>query len=138
MIGLHHVGIVTEDAFKFDSKNELRVLLSILNGTQFVHRRVPELQCDCYLYGQVEILIPYGGRLLELLAQRGSFIHHVAFRVPDANEFPQLHRLPDPIRHSDFELSLPCAFPGVAHTLTNFVKLADSRLVIEIVSEEKK
>ena len=137
MSGLHHVGIVTSDRFKFDNKDELRVLLSVLNGTQFAHRQIPELQCDCYLYGQVEILIPYGGELLEILNQRGSFLHHVSFEVQNANKFPTLHRLPDPVRHREFPLLLSRVLPGAKRTITNFVKLTESGLVIEIVSEEK-
>ena len=86
-MNLHHVGIICPDVTLID-------LLGALAGAgdelsrNIEFRHVPEFQCDCYLVGKVELVVPNGPRkegtpLHRWLLSRGRSIHHIAFEVTD-------------------------------------------------------
>jgi methylmalonyl-CoA/ethylmalonyl-CoA epimerase len=121
---LHHVGII---AHNFEST---MAALSIINGAPSEitdQKDVAAFECTCYLVGQVEIVVPYGGSLLRFLEERGSSLHHIALEVADVRA------------HADYlrRLGVPVVFDnpteGVAGLLVNFVHFSHMGVLVEIV-----
>lgn len=89
---------------------------------------VPEFECTCYLYNQLEFIVPHGGTLLKRLEQSGDRLHHIAFKVDDiVSECKALRNL--------YELEFLLAEPvrGVGNTLVNFVLPKDRGVMVELV-----
>jgi len=132
---LHHVGIVCPDASLMDS---LRALAGDAGdersrGIQFCH--VPEFQCDCYLVGQIELVVPNGERmegtpLHRWLLSRGRSIHHIAFEVAD------LEAVCDRLREASIPIVLDSPVAGVGALRVNFVHPSHCGFLVELVEQE--
>lgn len=122
---LHHVGIIAR------TFGESMAALSIINGAPSeltAERDVPRFECRCYLVGQIEIVVPYGGSLLRFLEERSTALHHIALEVPDVRAHAEyLRRLGVPVLFEE-------PTEGVAGLLVNFVHFNfTGGMLVEIV-----
>ncbi len=133
-MNLHHVGIVCPDATLIDT---LRSLTGVNNelprGIEFRH--VPEFQCDCYLVGKVELVVPNGPRkegtpLHRWLLSRGRSIHHIAFEVSD------LDAVCARLRAAGVPVVLDASVSGVAGLQVNFIHPSHCGFLVELVEAE--
>lgn len=133
-MNLHHVGIVCPDAALIDT---LRVLTGVGDelSQSIEFRHVPEFQCDCYLIGQVELVVPNGPRmegtpLHRWLLSRGRSIHHIAFEVTD------LEAVCARLRAAGVPVVLDDAVTGVRGLRVNFVHPSHCGFLVELVESE--
>ena len=133
-LDLHHVGIVCPDASLIDT---FRALTGV--GDESAHdiafRHVPEFQCDCYLIGRVELVVPNGPRMEGMplhrwLLSRGTSIHHIAFEVTD------LDAVCARLRTEGVPVVLDDAVAGVAGLRVNFVHPSHCGFLVELVEPE--
>jgi catechol 2,3-dioxygenase-like lactoylglutathione lyase family enzyme len=126
------VGIVCPDA------SLLERFLFLVGGTDsdgengIAFRHVPEFQCDCYLLGKIELVVPNGPRkegtpLHRWLLSRGRSLHHVAFEVDDVDA--ACARL----RAERVPVVLDRAVDGVADLRVNFIHPSFCGFVVELV-----
>jgi methylmalonyl-CoA/ethylmalonyl-CoA epimerase len=125
---LHHVGIVCRDS----SLLERLLRLAATAGREPEFRHVPEFQCDCYLAGQIELVVPQGPHkdgmpLQRWLDARGPSLHHIAFEVDDVES--QALRL----REAGVPVVLDAPVDGVAGMRVNFVHPSYCGFLVEIV-----
>jgi methylmalonyl-CoA/ethylmalonyl-CoA epimerase len=131
---LHHVGIVCPDA------SLLEPLLTVASAkaqsapSQVAFRHVPEFQCDCYLLGQIELVVPTNGAegaplapLERWLKGRGTSLHHVAFEVEDVDAQAAS------LRKAGVPVVLEHAVQGVADLRVNFVHPSYCGFLVEFV-----
>ena len=132
---LHHVGIVCPDA------TLLEPLLVVARAKQppsappdVAFRHVPEFQCDCYLLGQIELVVPTNGAegaplapLERWLKGRGTSLHHVAFEVDDVDAQAAA------LREAGVPVVLEQAVEGVADLRVNFVHPSYCGFLVEFV-----
>jgi catechol 2,3-dioxygenase-like lactoylglutathione lyase family enzyme len=95
-------------------------------------RHVPEFQCDCYLLGRIELVVPSGPHkegtpLHRWLLSRGRSLHHVAFEVADIDS--ECERL----RAAGVPVVLDAAVHGVAGLRVNFVHPSHCGFLVELV-----
>lgn len=89
---------------------------------------VPKFECTCYLYNQLEFVVPYGGELLRRVERSGDRLHHIAFKVEDiVSECRMLGNL------YDLKFLLDEPVRGVGNTLVNFVLPQDRGVMVELV-----
>lgn len=128
---VHHIGIVTPDTKLFESFGFL------IGGSdpvppKIAFRHVPEFQCDCYLLGRIELVVPNGPHmegtpLDRWLRSRGRSLHHIAFEVSD------LDTECDRLRAAGVPVVLEAAVDGVAGLRVNFVHPSYCGFLVELV-----
>jgi catechol 2,3-dioxygenase-like lactoylglutathione lyase family enzyme len=135
---LHHVGIVCPD------RTLLEPLLSLAgaadNGavSAVASAFVPEFQCDCYLLGQLELVVPTdpdgdGAPLTPLqrwLKGRGTSLHHIAFELDDVDRHCAT------LREQGVPVVLERAVDGVADLRVNFVHPSYCGFLVELVEPQ--
>jgi catechol 2,3-dioxygenase-like lactoylglutathione lyase family enzyme len=129
---LHHVGIVCPDTSLLESFLSLAGVDEDTTTADVAFRHVPEFQCDCYLVGKIELVVPNGPHkegtpLHRWLLSRGRSLHHVAFEVPDIES--QCERL----RAAGVPIVLDAAVQGVAGLRVNFVQPSYCGFLVELV-----
>jgi len=122
------VGIVCRDA----SLLERLLRLAAVGERAPAFRHVPEFQCDCYLLGQIELVVPEGPNkagmpLQRWLDARGTSLHHIAFEVDDVEV--QAARL----REAGVPVVLDQPVDGVADMRVNFIHPSYCGFLVEIV-----
>lgn len=78
---LHHVGIIHSSHDEAMDKLWDLGLSPLDSRSRYAYLEVWD--CECWLYDQVEIVVPHSGSLKRYLDERGNSIHHMAFQVPD-------------------------------------------------------
>jgi catechol 2,3-dioxygenase-like lactoylglutathione lyase family enzyme len=135
---LHHVGIVCPD------RKLLGPLLSLAGsrtngaGGEVASAYVPEFQCDCYLLGQLELVVPTdpdedGAPLTPLqrwLKGRGTSLHHIAFELDDVDGHCAA------LRERGVPVVLEQAVAGVADLRVNFVHPSYCGFLVELVEPQ--
>ena len=130
---LHHVGIVCADTRVLDSLLYLAGATGERDAKREVSfRHVPEFQCDCYLLGQLELVVPNGPQkegtpLDQWLRGRGTSLHHIAFEVDDLDA--QCVRL----RDEGVPVVLDEPVDGVADLRVNFIHPSFCGFLVELV-----
>ena len=130
-MNLHHVGIVCPDSALIDTLRTLAEAKASGPG-DVEFRHVPEFQCDCYLIGRIELVVPNGPHkegtpLHRWLLSRGRSLHHIAFEVADLDS--ECERL----RASGVPIVLRDAVDGVAGLRVNFVHPSYCGFLVELV-----
>jgi catechol 2,3-dioxygenase-like lactoylglutathione lyase family enzyme len=128
---VHHIGIVTPDTKLFTAFGFL-VGSNDSAPSEICFRHVPEFQCDCYLLGKIELVVPNGPHmegtpLDRWLRSRGRSLHHIAFEVSD------LDTECDRLRAAGVPVVLEAAVDGVAGLRVNFVHPSYCGFLIELV-----
>ena len=135
---LHHVGIVCPD------RTLLEPLLYLAgasdNGAtgKVASAYVPEFQCDCYLLGQLELVVPTDPGedsalltpLQRWLKGRGRSLHHIAFELNDVDAHCAT------LRAHGVPVVLERAVDGVADLRVNFVHPSYCGFLVELVERE--
>lgn len=127
-MNIHHVGIVLpyQDS-EWDKplkntviKDHVKLFESLYCRELVQFKDVKKFHCFCYLYGRLEFIVPYKGKLLKWLEGNGPGLHHVAFEVADIRQ--TMREL------KEKEYTLVCDEPveGVGDTLVNFVHPKDT------------
>jgi catechol 2,3-dioxygenase-like lactoylglutathione lyase family enzyme len=130
-MSLHHVGIVAPDDTLFET---LRFMTNAGDdrSSEIAFRHVPEFQCDCYLLGRIELVVPNGVEgtpLHRWLLSRGRSLHHIAFEVEDLDA--ECERL----RSAGVPVTLEAAVDGVAGLRVNFVHPSYCGFFVELVEK---
>lgn len=120
---LHHVGVVCDEAFQ----ERFEELLPVLNLYLVARKEVQDFQCHCYMYGAIELVIPYGGPLLRRLQEVGTHIHHFALETDDVLTSA------DAMTHEGYEMVAQEPVVGVGRTLVNFVHPEKLGIMVEFV-----
>jgi catechol 2,3-dioxygenase-like lactoylglutathione lyase family enzyme len=131
-LSLHHVGIVCPDTSLLKAFWSLAGVDEDTSQADVAFRHVPEFQCDCYLLGKIELVVPNGPHkegtpLHRWLLSRGRSLHHVAFEVADVEL--QCERL----RSAGVPVVLDAPVQGVAGLLVNFVQPSYCGFLVELV-----
>ena len=132
LLTLHHVGIVCPDTSLLEVFWSLAGTDDGRSPADVAFRHVPEFQCDCYLLGRIELVVPKGPHkegtpLHRWLLSRGQSLHHVAFEVADIDA--QCERL----RARGIPVVLEAAVDGVAGLRVNFVPPSVCGFLVELV-----
>lgn len=111
-LDFHHVGVLTRKVplLGWDAVGE-----------------IPDFQCVCYLRGQVEFVIPYGGKLLAALEESGDRLHHIALQTTD------LVTEVDRLKRAGRKMLLPVPVKGIGGMLVNFILPEQTGILIEVV-----
>ena len=133
-VTLHHVGIVCPDTSLLEAFWSLAGADEGRSGADVEFRHVPEFQCDCYLLGTIELVVPNGPHkegtpLHRWLLSRGRSLHHIAFEVTDLDS--QCERL----RATGVPVVLDAAVQGVAGLRVNFVHPSYCGFLVELVEQ---
>lgn len=130
---IHHIGIILSvSAFDACYKQYLKLFESMHIGEQWIFKNVEEFSCYCYMYGQVEYVVPYGGKLEKYLGENKPGLHHVAFEVAD------VERTSMELKEKGFILVCNKPVRGVGDLLVNFVHpLETPHVLFEIVEVTK-
>lgn len=125
---IHHVGVVTltPDAVL----NLLAIAGSVPKLT--ASGLIDAWQCECRLYdlgGETtfEIVIPFGGKLMEWYQERGTTLHHVAVAVRSIDEACE------DMRALRIPLISPTPVVGIAGMRVNFVHPSHCGVLLELV-----
>lgn len=129
-MSLHHVGIVVPDDTLFETFRFLTNAEGDERPSEIAFRHVPEFQCDCYLLGAIELVVPSGAPgtpLHRWLLSRGRSLHHIAFEVEDLDA--ECERL----RSRGVPVTLDAAVDGVGGLRVNFVHPSYCGFFVELV-----
>jgi hypothetical protein len=135
---LHHVGIVCPDAALLEPLLYLAGASENGAARKVAFGYVPEFQCDCYLLGQLELVVPAepsddGAPFTPLqrwLKGRGSSLHHIAFELEDVDAHCA------GLREQGVPVVLEQAVDGVADLRVNFVHPSHCGFLVELVERQ--
>ena len=134
---LHHVGIVCPDRALLEPLLYLAGARMDDGSESVLFRHVPEFQCDCYLLGQLELVVPDrdedGAELTPLqrwLKGRGNSLHHIAFEVDDVEAHCSA------LRQNGVPVVLDQAVDGVGDLRVNFVDPSYCGFLVELVEQQ--
>jgi len=123
---LHHVGMVLrsgKESTKFMS--DFRNLGFVLSDPDF--ERVEEFKCMCYLYGQLEIIVPdKGSKLDSWMDESITTLHHICLVVDDVRKHAGM------LRDKGVPILSEEPVNGVAGLLVNFVHPMYMGMMVEI------
>ena len=127
-MNIHHVSIILPyQESEWDKplknnviKDHMRLFESLYSREHVRFKDVKEFSCFCYLYGRLEFIIPYRGKLLKWFETNKPGLHHVAFEVVDIKQTSR------ELREKGFTLVCDEPVLGVGDTLMNFVHPKDT------------
>ena len=122
---LHHVGMVVSPEKLPEFLSRLSTLGVDLSKCK--KKRVDEFKCMCYLYGQIEIVVPDKGSTLEAWCSESMTpLHHICIPVEDVRQHAEeLRSKGVPVLGED-------PVQGVGGILVNFVHPLYMGLMVEI------
>ncbi len=129
---IHHVGVVASDS---QSSRVLSTFQLLYRMSLVGYKKIGTWHCECYMYrlgttypaAMLELVVPYGGKLTEWLAERGVTLHHVAVQVEDVRATSRQ------LVASGVPLVAEEPVEGVCNTLVNFIHPRHAGIMIELV-----